>query len=168
MELHKVISSLPGWKTKTASQLVVLLNDPTVVQIDRDLYTWAGVALVVGSQGADILRLALENNGVTWAVYQLGGRGLQLSHPATQEMLNQFAEAGVPGASTLALVGIHYVSPTQYAGLPVATLSDVEAAVDLLNLQATKQNMEDAALDRFQAFRESLSSWNGTGQAPIL
>jgi len=168
MELYELIASIPDWKTKTASQLVDLLNDSTVVQIDSDLYTWAGVALVVGPQGADLLRLALESNGVTWAVYQLGGTGLQLSHPTTQAMLNQFAASGVPGAEELALAGIHYVSPAQNAGLSPATLSDVEAAVALLNLQTTKQVIEDDWSNRLQSAREALSSWDGTGEAPVL
>jgi hypothetical protein len=168
MKLHEVIASLSGWETKTASELVGLLNDPSIVVIDDELYTWAGVALTIGSAGADILRLALEGNGCTWAVYQLGGKGLQLSHPDTQALLSQFASAGVPGANTLALAGIHYVSPAQNAGLPPAILSEVEAAVAFLALQATKQAMEDDALNRVQSFRESISSWDGTGQAPVL
>jgi hypothetical protein len=35
-------------------------------------------------------------------------------------------------------------------------------------LAATKAAMEDAAMNRLQAFREALSSWNGTEEGPVL
>lgn len=168
MELQKVIASLPGWETKTALQLVGLLNDPTVVQIDNDLYTWAGVALVVGSAGADVLRLALEGNGCTWAVYQLGGKGLQLSHPDTQALLSQFAQAGVPGANTLALAGIHYESPAQHAGLPPATLRQVEESVALLNLEVQKAQMRQEGAARYNVYIDAIDNYDGSGNSPVL
>jgi hypothetical protein len=164
MELANVIAEIPEWENKTAAQLVTLLNSQSVVVIDDELYTWAGVALVIGSSGADALRIALEANGVSWAVYQLGGKGLQLSHPDVQAMLSQFAVAGVPGAATLSAK----VSPCQHAGLPTATLNDVEAAVAFLRLQVTKEQMRQDGAARYNDYIDAIEEWDGSGNAPVL
>lgn len=59
-------------------------------------------------------------------------------------------------------------------GRPYATITEQEfadqrtAALAEDALAATKQTLEDAAVDRLQAFREALSSWNGSREAPVL
>jgi hypothetical protein len=44
------------------------------------------------------------------------------------------------------------------------TLQTIAAA----KLEITKQAMEDAAVNRLQAYREALSSWDGSGEEPVL
>lgn len=123
------IKSIPGWQSKTATEILSLLNTPTVQLVDPQLYTWAGVATIAGPQGAEALRLALESNGMGWAVHQLGGSGLQLSHPLIQQALLGFAANGVPGCQALAQTGVRTVSPAQSIGLEQATLPMVESAL---------------------------------------
>lgn len=168
MELANVIESIPEWQTRAASQLVSLLNDPTIEIVDPQLYTWAGVGLIAGAVGAEGLRLGLEGNGLGWVVHQLGGSGIQLSNPLMQQVLIGLAQAGVPGCAALAQTGIHYVSPMQQAGLPLATLGQVVEAVSFLNFLETKaQMMGDAAL-RYNLYVNALDGWDGSGAAPIL
>jgi hypothetical protein len=168
MELYEVIASLPGWETKTASELVGLLNSPTVEVRDDQLYTWAGVADNIDSPHTENLKRLMETSDLSWATIQLGGKGLPLSHPGVQAFLTQFVAAGVPGASTLKAIGIHRESPAQHAGLPVATLSDVESAVDWLTLQTTKQQMRQDGASRYNAYVNAIDDYDGSGDLPVL
>jgi len=109
----------------SASDAYTAITTDNVEVRDDQLYTWAGVALVVGPQNAEALRLALDANGMGWAVHQLGGSGLQLSNELVQTALLAFASSGVPGCGQLAAVGIHYVTPYEQAELPQPTQQDV-------------------------------------------
>lgn len=156
-----LIKNIPNWQTRTAEEIVSLLNDPVILVVDPALYTWAGVATIAGPVGAESLRVALEANNMGWVVHQLGGSGIQLSHPDVQLALAGFAAAGVPGADLLKATGVRHVSEMQRAGLDPADVASVQLAV-------RKQTLEDAATDRLQAFREALSSWDGIGEEPVL
>lgn len=151
-----------GWLSKTPAEIMALLSVPSVERRDDSLYTWAGVALVIGPQNAEGLRLALEANGLGWAVHQLGGSGIQLSQPLVQQMLTQFAAAGVAGCAELAAVGISHVTPWQAAGLPqMPSMTEVE-------LTLNKQHMLDDAANRLMVFREKVTVWDGANPAPVL
>ena len=168
MELQKVIASLPGWETKTASELVGLLNAPTVEVRDDDLYTWAGIAENIDSPDTENLKLLMEVSGLSWATIQLGGKGLQLSHPGVQAFLTKSIAAGVPGASVLKAKGIHNESPSQVAGLPLATLDAVEDAVFAMTLEATKEQMLEDGATRWNDFNDAVIDWDGSGTVPVL
>ena len=155
-----LIKNIPNWQTRTPEEIVSLLNDPVILVVDPALYTWAGVATIAGPVGAESLRVALEANNMGWVVHQLGGSGIQLSHPDVQMALAGFAAAGVPGADLLKATGVRHVSEMQRAGLEPADVASVQLAV-------RKQILADAATDRLQAFRESLSSWDGSGEEPV-
>jgi hypothetical protein len=157
----QLIQQIPNWQTRTAEEIVSLLNDPVILVVDPALYTWAGVATIAGPVGAESLRVALEANNMGWVVHQLGGSGIQLSHPDVQMALAGFAAAGVPGAELLKATGVRHVSAMQQAGLEPADLASVQLAV-------RKQLLLDTATDRLQAFREALSSWTGSGEEPVL
>lgn len=157
----QLIQQIPNWQTRTAEEIVSLLNDPVILVADQSMYTWAGVATIVGPVGAESLRLALDANNMGWVVHQLGGSGIQLSHPDVQMALAGFAAAGVPGADLLKATGVRHVSEMQRAGLDPADVASVQLAI-------RKQILEDAATDRLQAFREALSSWDGVAQEPVL
>jgi hypothetical protein len=53
----------------------------------------------------------------------------------------------------------------KYPGVDEAA---VQAAIDSEALRIRKQELEDSAKDRLQAFREALSAWDGSGQEPVL
>jgi hypothetical protein len=53
----------------------------------------------------------------------------------------------------------------KYPGINEAT---VQAAIDSEALRVRKEELEDAAKDRLQAFREALSVWDGSGEGPVL
>ena len=163
MSLRSLIEQLGS--DKTATELVVLLNAESVEVRDNQLYTWAGVALAVGPTNAEYLRLALESNGIGWAVHQLGGSGIQLSLDLTQGMLNQFAQGGVPGCAELALIGVHHVSPfVANGGEGLVTTEQVQAAL----LEIQKESLIGTARDTFEQYRVTVSEWNGVGDPPVM
>jgi len=127
----ELIQSIDGWQTKTASEIADLLNTKSVPKTDNQLYTWAGVALIAGPEGAETLRVVMEQNGMGWVVHQLGGSGIQLSNPQVQQALQAFAQMGVPGAMALAETGFKLVSPMQNAALEPATADQVETALQV-------------------------------------
>jgi len=162
--IAKLIQQLPDWEELSTQEIANLLNAKTVEKIDDQLYTWAGVALIAGAGQAEGFRVALEQNYLGWAVHQLGGSGIQLSNPLVQQVLLDFARAGLPGAEALALTGRKFVSPMEDAGLEEATVDMVEDGL----LQIQKKNLEDVAINRLQAYREALSAWDGSGEEPVL
>lgn len=168
MELYEVIASFSGWETKTASQLVDLLNATTVEVRDDQFYTWAGIADNIDSPNTENLKRLMETSDLSWATIQFGGKGLPLSHPGVQACLTQFVANGVPGASTLKDIGIHYESLAQNAGLAVVTLSEVQSAVEWLTLQATKQQLIKAGADRWNAYVVAVEAWEGSELGPLL
>jgi len=145
-----------GWNGKAASEVMSLANAESVEVVDDQMYTWAGVAEIVGPVGAEALRLALDANGVGWAVHQLGGSGVQLSHPLVQSMLLGFAQANVPGCAELAAVGIHNESPWKNAGGESdVTLQESEDAVLSVNTSDRITNASALARERMLAMPEA-------------
>jgi hypothetical protein len=45
---------------------------------------------------------------------------------------------------------------------------EVTPTLESVTLAMTKETLEDAAKDALQAYREALSAWDGTGDAPVL
>lgn len=167
MSLKSLIVELGA--DKTASELVAMLNAQSVEVRDDQLYTWAGVALIAGPQGAEAFRLALESNGMGWAVHQLGGSGLQLSNPLTQAALAAFAQASVPGAAELKAAGIHYISPfINGGGVGIVSESDVQAELAAIHLEATKRQLLAEANDQWNAFVAAVEAWDGVGDPPVM
>jgi hypothetical protein len=115
----------------TAQEAFNAITTSSVTVTDDQLYTWAGVALLVGPVGAESLRVALESNGMGWVVHQLGGSGIQLSNELVQQALLGFSQARVPGCSVLAAQGISQKAPWQVDGIATEpTLQQVTEAFD--------------------------------------
>lgn len=159
-----IIKQIPDYQNLTTQQIVDFLNAASVQRVDDQLYTWAGVALIVGPQAAEDLRLALESNGMSWVVHQLGGSGIQLSNPMVQAALLGFSQTGVPGCSQLAAQGVSLVSVLTQAGLPPATADDVRLAL----FEDSKASLIQAAADRYNSFVAAVNAWDGSGQEPVL
>ena len=143
--------------------VVSTLNAQSIDVVDEELYTWAGVALYAGPEAAEGFRIALDANGMGWAIHQLGGSGLQISNPMVKGAVEQFVAGGLPLQPLLDQV-FQTASPAQQSLGRDATLQDVAD----YRLQLQKQTLEDAAVDALQTFREALSAWDGTGTAPVL
>lgn len=139
----------------SAQEAFGAITTQTVEVRDDQLYTWAGVALVGGPVAAESLRIALEQNGMGWAVHQLGGAGLQLSNPLVQGALLQLAQAGVPGCTELAATGISFVTPWQRAGIEQPSLEQVEKA---WTVDKTRRDMA-AELQVVQAKSTAVNGW---------
>ena len=163
--LIDLIKAVPNYQTKTASEITTILNDATIVVLDNQMYTWAGIALLAGPVGAEGLRLALEGNGMGWVVHQLGGSGIQLSNDLVQQVLLGFAQAGVPGCALLASTGKSFVSPATQAGLGVVTEASVTS---LLTVDLAKENLMMLGTNRWNAYVSAVSAWNGSGSGPVL
>ncbi len=102
---------------------------------------------------------------MSWAIYQLGGKGLQLSHPLTQAALTGLAAANVAGAQLLKDLGVFNVSPWVGAGNS-GTVSELQVQAALLAIQ--KEEMIDAARDIFEQYRVAVAAWNGSGDPPVM
>lgn len=167
MSLRTLIERLGS--DKIAAELVALLNAQTVEVVDEQLYTWAGIALIAGPDGAENFRIALEANGMGWAVHQLGGSGLQLSHPLTQQALTAFAAANVPGSALLKAAGIHYVSPyVSDGGIGLVTEQQVQAELNVILLQAQKQQLLESGAEVWNSFVNAVDAWDGVGDPPVM
>jgi hypothetical protein len=168
MSLTAAIQQIDDWQTKTAAQLLAELQAETIPYIDTDLWTWAGVALVAGPEGAEGLRLALESNNMGWAVHQFGGSGLLLSSDQVQPVLYAFAQAGVPNMDVLARHVKRNVSVIESQSLGNVTIDLVSAALAQLTLEATKSDMRSAAAIRYNDYIASVDAWDGAGSGPVL
>lgn len=151
----------------TAQEITDHLNALTIEKRDDQLYTWAGVANLVGPVGAESLRLALEANNLAWVNLQLGGFGIQLSNPLVQQALLGFAQAGVPGCDVLAAQGIRHVSPYINAGgSGDVLLINVQTALSQIAIEDAKQSTRTAGSSTYNAWVSAVESWDGTGDPP--
>lgn len=164
----QLIESIENWQNKTAAEITAELNEKNIPFIDQQQYTWAGVALIAGPQGAEALRLALDANGMGWAVHQLGGSGLQLSNDLVQQALLGFAAADVPGCSELAAAGKRLISKAEQAGIGTAEESVVANFLASMQLQSIRKQKKDAAVARYNAYIAAIDTWNGVSEEPIL
>jgi hypothetical protein len=141
----------------SAQEAFDAITTQTVEVRDDQLYTWAGVALVGGPVAAESLRIALEQNGMGWAVHQLGGAGLQLSNPLVQGALLQLSQAGVPGCTELAAKGLTLIPLWQSAGLSVEPmLRDVEEAWAVIQLEREWANQLNEVIQPASSDRATL------------
>lgn len=160
MLIAHLIESIPGWQNKTAEEIYSILSTESIVREDNQNYTWAGVATICGEEAASALYSKLEELGKRWAILQLGGTGLSLSHPEIQQQLYYLDSIGVPNMAILAQHVRKVISPLENAG--------IQTTLEEIDIVKRKRVLEDAAMDRLQTYREALSSWNGTGEEPVL
>lgn len=131
MTLSDLIQRIPNWQTKTPEQLLAALSDPSILVEDHQQYTFAEIARIAGDVGASALCDKLTELGKTWAVYQLGGLGLDLANEEIQQLLYYLESIGVPGMAAVAMSKRKQISPLEQAGL-AATTQDIQSAVNSL------------------------------------
>lgn len=154
MKIVSLIASIDGWQDKSPAELLAELSEPTELIEDPELYTWGGVADVIGDANAGALCDALVAAGKLWAVHQLGGRGLNLARPDVQQQLLYLDSIGVPGVRSLAEHVRKTVSKLAKAGIET-TLEEI-AKVQLV--EKTRLAMLEI-LHPVQAKATAVNAW---------
>jgi hypothetical protein len=141
------------------------LNEATIPVSDDALYTWAGIALVAGPQAAEMLRVALEQNNMAWAVHQFGGSGLQLTNPLVRGAMEQFILAGVP-LQPLLDATIYNISPAQkLMGRDITEEEIFQVRLENLKINLTAQS-RDFFENKRRAYAQLLYDWDGLTPQP--
>ena len=125
------------------------------------LATFAGAKIPASNSAADVARAAeMESSFIA-----MSGGGLGLSTPDRQAVVDQLAVAGEwPDAVRDAVKALGGVSRPRWQSEGYQSAP----TLDSVSLELQKQQLADSAADAYQAFREALSSWNGSGDAPVL
>lgn len=146
MDLKGLILQIPNWKNQSAQHLFDILSSLSATVEDHQLYTFAEIANIAGDAGATALFNKLVELGKNWAIYQLGGLGLDLANEEIQQMLYYLESVGVPGMAAVALSKKRQISPLEQAGL-TATVQEVSDALDdLLNPSVPDQHSHEVLL----------------------
>jgi hypothetical protein len=159
MNLTDIIKGL-DYNNLNDSEIWNILNLKNVLHLDEDPWTWAGIAEVVGNQGAEELRIALTNGGMGWAVHQLGGKGINLSKEDVQNALYYLHSIGVPGMAALAMTVKRNISILEKFNIST-TNQEVKQIIKNIKLQDLKDLKIEVVLDKVQLYREELTLWDG-------
>lgn len=155
MSLESLIQS-GGYQS--AQEAYTAIVTPSVEVKDAQLYTWAGVADIIGPEAAEGLRIKFDTSGFGWVSLQLGGLGISLSDSRVQQVLLGFAQIGVAGCATLAAKGISLKAPWEVANLPGApTQQEVQTAWQAVQLA-------NAARERLRIIQETRQKWDQVSQ----
>jgi len=119
-----------------------------------------GCGLVLGT-----LQAAAASNPVLAAAYQaLVTVGISLSDDLRQGMIDQLAVAGEwPNELRDAVKALGRYTQPRWVGEGYGA----EPTLEQVTIELRKQELEDDAVNRLQAFREALSVWSG-GEEPVL
>jgi hypothetical protein len=91
--------------------------------------------------------------------------GLVLSDEKSQLLIDILAHLGQwPNSARDAVKALGGVSRPRWQVEGYAA----EPTLESVSLELQKQQLADAAADAYQAFREALSAWDGSGDAPVL
>lgn len=163
--LKSLIRQIDGWNLKSPQDILNILNIKNIEYIDKTPWTWAGIADVVGNNGAESLKTALEKNGMGWAVYQLGGIGLDLSVTDVQNALYYLENIGVKDMEKIATSVKRMISILEQNEIH-PTETDIEEAKACLLLEEQKQQLITENANRWNRFCNAVNSWDGTEPQP--
>jgi hypothetical protein len=131
------------------------------------------VAAIVEAVGLDAGRLVLgtiqaasAQDPILASSYQaLSTVGMSLSGADRQGLIDALATAGQwPDAVRDAVKALGGVRCPRWQIEGYAN----QPTLQQITTELRKQELEDSAVDALQAFREALSSWDGSGDAPVL
>jgi hypothetical protein len=131
------------------------------------------VADIIAAVGVDAsglvlgtLQAAAASNPILAAAYQaLVTVGISLSDDLRQGMIDQLAVAGSwPDAVKDAVKALGRTTRPRWQ----IEGYESQPTLQQITTELTKASMEDEAVNRLQAFREALASWDGTGEEPVL
>lgn len=165
--LNTLIEQINGWNLKSSQEILNILNVKNIEYIDKTPWTWAGIADIVGNNGAESLKTALEKNGMGWSVYQLGGVGLDLSVAEVQNALYYLESIGVVGMKKIALSVKRTISILEQNGLNPTEAEIEEAKLSLL-LEDRKRQLMTASAERWNQFCNAVDAWDGVSTQPEL
>lgn len=165
--LESLIKEIDGWYLKSPQDILDILNVKNIEYIDNTPWTWAGVAAVVGNVGAESLRIALENNGMGWAVHQLGGSGLDLSLPDVQNALYYLESLGVSGMENVALSVKRMISVLEKNQINT-DIEEISKTYLLIKLEKLRRDVLNRNAIKWNQFCQAVQSWDGTGPEPEL
>jgi len=118
-------------------------------------------ALIVGTMKA----ASAANPLMDTIIIAMSTNGLSLSTAERQGVIDALATAGQwPTEVCNAVKALGGASKPRWQTLGY----EVAPTLESVTLAATKKQLEDSAVDALQAFREALSSWDGSGDAPVL
>jgi hypothetical protein len=118
-------------------------------------------ALIVGTMKA----ASAANPLMDTIIIAMSTNGLSLSTAERQGVIDALATAGQwPTEVCNAVKALGGASKPRWQTLGY----EVAPTLESVSLAATKKQLEDSAVDALQAFREALSSWDGSGDAPVL
>ena len=150
--LIELIKTVEDYENKSVAAITAELNDSTIEIRDDQQYTWAGVALLAGPAAAETLRIALEGNGMGWAVHQFGGSGLSLTDPQVRGAITQFIQLGNSESAYAALADLQVILDVTISYISVAQKqlqADVTEAEVTAALTEESELLRDAANDSF-------------------
>ena len=126
----------------------------------------AAVGLDAGRLVVGTINVAATQDPILAASSQaLATVGMSLSSPDRQSLVDQLAVAGSwPDSVRDAVKALGGVDRPRWQGLGY----QAEPTLQSVTLELTKQQLEDAAVDALQAFREALAAWDGSGDPPLL
>jgi len=126
------------------------------------LATFAMAKIPVSADGlAGVARAAeMESSFIA-----MSSEGLSLSSASRQAVIDLLAAAGKwPDAVRDAVKALGGVWQDRWEIEGYAA----EPTLEQVTTELRKIELEDAAVDRLQAFRETLSAWDGSGEEPVL
>jgi hypothetical protein len=147
------------------NQLLAIVDVPTNRQvIVADIINACGIegaGLILGT-----LQQAATSNPIVAAAYQaLVTVGISISDPMRQGLIDGLAQAGQwPDAlrDNLKTLGIVKTPQWEIEGY------ESQPTLQSVTTEMRKAELLDAATDRLQSFREAISSWDGSGEEPVL
>jgi hypothetical protein len=138
------------------------ITSPSIEVRDDQLYTWGGVADLIGPEAAEKLRIKFDTSGLGWVSLQLGGLGLPLTDSRVRLALTGFMQMGVEGCDVLLNKGITTISLAQQANIQQPTLEQVttewnawKAETDLALLRESLRIRFDAILNQVGTSEQS-------------
>ena len=177
MTLRSAIESIDGWQSLSDADLLAAVQAITVTTTDSQLYTYAGVIDKLGTEAgfgfrATVRGLADLSNpaalpteafeAINFAHERFAGGGIDLSRPDVQALLDSMVAITplAPFIPAVKAIGVLVTNPHGEA-----TAETLAAA----KLEIVRQQKDEAAQDRLQAYREALSAWNGAVETePVL
>jgi enoyl-CoA hydratase/carnithine racemase len=118
-------------------------------------------ALIVGTMKA----ASATNPLMDTIIIAMSTNGLSLSTAERQGVIDALATAGQwPTEVRNAVKALGGASKPRWQTLGY----EIAPTLESVTLAATKRQLEDSAVDALQAFREALSAWDGSGDAPVL
>lgn len=155
--------------TQTAQQRLDYLLGTEFVPSNRQVL-FADVTAVVGLEATALVVGTMKAASATnplmdTIIIAMSTNGLSLSSPERRAVIDQLAAAGSwPDSLRDAVKALGGVDRPRWQ----IEGYESEPTLDSVTLELTKQQLADAAADAYQAFREALASWDGTGDAPVL